>query len=161
MAEYKITLNGTEYYLQVEKIGGGDEPLPAFGASGPALAPPPRAAAPRRAPAPAPAPARAAAPRQQAPAKPPAPAPQALAAPASHPASGGGTKEEITAPIPGKIIDVLVQEGQQVQKGDVLLLLEAMKMENQVVASENGVVSRILTSKGASVNSGDVLMILS
>lgn len=157
MSEYKITLNGTEYYLQVEKIGGdGDEKKRSLMSPGPGLPPPPKAPSPRRTPAPT-----AKAPASKPPETPRAQVPQS-AAPVPEVFSGtNGGREEITAPIPGKILDILVQGGQTVKKGDVLLILEAMKMENQVVASENGVVSRIQVSKGASVNVGDILLVLS
>ncbi len=104
------------------------------------------AGAPAQAPVMTPAPAPAAAPA----AKPQAP--PAAAAPAA--VSG----EAITAPMPGTILDVLVAVGQNVQKGDVLCILEAMKMENEIVAPRDGVVASIGTSKGASVNAGDPLV---
>lgn len=145
MAEYKITLNGTEYYLQVEKIKGDDDrPVRAPVSAKPALAPPPRPVAPQRTPASAPAPAK----------------PSAFEKPATAVASGSGGREEITAPIPGRVVDILVKEGQDVKKGEVLLILDAMKMENEVVASGDGMVGQILTSKDAFVNAGDVLMVL-
>ena len=117
MSEYKITLNGTEYYLQVEKIGGdGDEKKRSLMSPGPGLPPPPKAPSPRRTPAPT-----AKAPASKPPETPRAQVPQS-AAPVPEVFSGtNGGREEITAPIPGKILDILVQEGQTVKKGDVLL----------------------------------------
>ncbi|BCS80321.1 biotin/lipoyl-containing protein [Anaerocellum diazotrophicum] len=70
----------------------------------------------------------------------------------------GGTK--VSAPMPGKILSVNAKEGQKVKKGDVLFILEAMKMENEIMAPEDGVVEKILVSKGAQVASGDILAIL-
>ena len=102
----------------------------------------------------APAPAAAAAPAP-APAAAPAPAPAAAAAPA---ATGGAAS--ITAPMPGTVLDVKVSEGQAVNAGDVVLILEAMKMENEISAPSAGTVDKIVAAKGSSVNSGDVLITL-
>lgn len=66
----------------------------------------------------------------------------------------------VNAPMPGTVLDVKVKEGQEVKKGDVLLILEAMKMENEIMASNDGVVASINVSKGSSVNTGDVLLTL-
>lgn len=79
------------------------------------------------------------------------------ASPAS-PAVAGGTKVE--APMPGTILDIRVKIGDSVSTGDVLLILEAMKMENEITAPQSGTVKEIVVSKGASVNSGDVLVVL-
>ncbi|SHJ63023.1 Biotin carboxyl carrier protein [Dethiosulfatibacter aminovorans DSM 17477] len=88
----------------------------------------------------------------------PAPAPAApKAAPAAAPAGGG---ELIAAPMPGTILDIKVTEGQAVKAGDILLILEAMKMENEIVAPADGTVKSIHTSKGTSVSSGDALITL-
>ncbi|MGL5439004.1 MAG: biotin/lipoyl-containing protein [Filifactoraceae bacterium] len=63
----------------------------------------------------------------------------------------------ITAPMPGTILDIKVSNGTEVKKGEVLLILEAMKMENEILAPEDGIVSSINVSKGSSVNTGDIL----
>ena len=62
--------------------------------------------------------------------------------------------------MPGTILDVKVAQGQAVKKGDVLLILEAMKMENEILAPQDGTVAQVAVSKGASVNSGDALVVL-
>lgn len=98
------------------------------------------------------APARAAAP---APAATPKPAPKKPAAPAA--AAG---QEVISAPMPGSVWKVEVKEGDSVEAGDVLLILEAMKMENEILAPRAGVVSSVTATEGASVNTGDQLVIL-
>ncbi len=85
------------------------------------------------------------------------------AAPAQTPAPkaaapSGGTP--VNAPMPGTIVDIKVSSGASVKKGDLLLIMEAMKMENEIFSPADGTVT-VVTSKGASVNSGDVLVTLS
>ena len=84
----------------------------------------------------------------------PAPAPKAV--PAAVPA--GGTK--VTSPLPGSVIKVLVSEGQAVKKGDTLLTLESMKMENAILAECDGTVSKIAVTAGQNVMQDDILVIL-
>ena len=105
-----------------------------------AAAPAPAAETPKASPAPA-------APKAE-----PAPAPAPKAAPA------GGTK--ITSPLPGSVIKVLVSEGQAVKKGDTLLTLESMKMENAIMAECDGTVSKIAVTAGQNVMQDDILVIL-
>ena len=94
---------------------------------------------------------------QAAPAAPKAaPAPAPKAAPAAVPA--GGTK--VTSPLPGSVIKVLVSEGQAVKKGDTLLTLESMKMENAIMAECDGTVSKIAVTAGQNVMQDDILVIL-
>jgi biotin carboxyl carrier protein len=64
----------------------------------------------------------------------------------------------MTAPMPGTIIDIRVTEGQTVKAGDIILILEAMKMENEIVAPSDGTIAKIYTSKGESVSTGDSLV---
>ena len=85
-----------------------------------------------------------------------APAPVA-AAPKAAPVAGGS---KISSPMPGTILDVRTSEGAAVKKGDVLLILEAMKMENEILCPADGTVKQVLVNKGASVNSGDVLVVI-
>ena len=102
----------------------------------------------------------AAAPVAAAPAPAAAPVAAAPAAPAAPKASGTEGSVKVTAPMPGKILGVKASVGQAVKKGDVIIVLEAMKMENEVVAPEDGTVASINVSEGASVESGDVLATL-
>lgn len=97
-----------------------------------------------------------AAPAQAAPvaAQPSAPA----AAPAPAPVSGSGTA--VKAPMPGTILKVNVTAGQSVKAGDIMFILEAMKMENEIVAPSDGTVSQVAAAKGSSVATDDVLAYL-
>ena len=82
----------------------------------------------------------------------PAPAP---AAPAPAPAAAGG--QSVDAPMPGKILGVKASAGQAVKKGQVVLILEAMKMENEIVAPQNGTIATINVNTGDSVEPGATL----
>lgn len=94
-------------------------------------------------------------------AAPVAAAPKATTAPAAPKAAAApaGTKP-ITAPMPGTILEVKVSVGQSVKRGETMFILEAMKMENEIPATEDGVVASVDTSKGASVATGAVLATL-
>ncbi len=85
-----------------------------------------------------------------------APAPQAAPAPAAAP-SPAGEGEQVASPMPGNILAVNVKEGDTVKKGDVLMVLEAMKMENEIMAGVDGVVTSVCVTKGATVETGAVL----
>ena len=87
-----------------------------------------------------------------------APAPAAPAAPA--PAAGGAGSIKVSSPMPGKILAVKANVGDSVKKGQVILILEALKMENEVVAPEDGTIASIDVTVGASVESGDTLATL-
>ena len=103
------------------------------------------AAAPKAAPKAAPAPA--AAPKA-------APAP----APAAAPVAAGATT--VSAPMPGKVLEVKCKAGDAVKSGDVLLILEAMKMQNEIMAPADGTVSDVRVSAGSTVNTGDVMVVM-
>ena len=135
MKNYIITVNGTSYEVSVEEAG--------------AVSAEKTVAMPSAAPAPAPAPAPAAA------------APKAAAAPTPAPAPAGAAGSiTVTSPMPGKIIDVKVNFGDVVKRGDVVLILEAMKMENEIVAPEDGTIATVDVAAGASVEAGTVLATL-
>ena len=81
------------------------------------------------------------------------------AAPAVAPAVTGAG-EQVDSPMPGTILKVNVAAGQTVKEGDLLVILEAMKMENEIFAPKGGTVTQVLVEKGASVNTGDVLVVI-
>ena len=134
MKNYRVTVNGVSYDVTVEETSApAFQPAPAPVAS---AAPATPAPAPKAAPAPAPA----------------APAPQ------SAPAATGSTV--IKAPMPGTIIKVNVKAGDSVKKGDVLCILEAMKMENEIMAPADGTVAGVNVAAGESVQTDAVLLSL-
>lgn len=134
MKRYTITVNGQAYDVQVEENASG----------APVAAAAPAPAAPAAAPAPTAAPAATA---PAAPAAAPAPAPAADA-------------EVVSSPMPGTILDIKVSAGSKVSKGDVLVVLEAMKMENDIVAAHDATVAAVHVQKGDSVESGSALVSL-
>ena len=91
-------------------------------------------------------------------AAPAASAPAAAPAPAPAAASAGG--EQVTSPMPGTILDVKVSQGAAVKKDDVLMILEAMKMENEIMCPRDGTVASVNASKGATVESGTLLCVI-
>ena len=132
--KYIITLNGKQFAVEVERGKAAAQYM------GPA-APAPAAPAPAAPAAPAPA----------------VPAAPAAAAPAAAPAGAG---EPVKAPMPGNILDVRVSAGQTVRAGDILLILEAMKMENEIVAPKDGTLTSVCVSRGQVVETGAVLCTL-
>ena len=132
--KYKVTLNGRTYEVEVE--AGKAMCVAEYEAFVPA------------APAPVAAPVAAA---------PVAAAPAASAAPAAAAPVAG---EAVTAPMPGNILKVNVTAGQAVKEGDLLLVLEAMKMENEIFAPCNGTVAQVLVSKGSTVDTGATMVVL-
>lgn len=80
-----------------------------------------------------------------------------VAAPAATPAAAPAGGEKVCAPMPGTILSVNVSNGSAVKKGDVLMILEAMKMENEIMAPCDGTVTSVAAAKGAAVESGALL----
>lgn len=136
MKNYRVTVNGVAYQVTVEEMNGAvSAPMAAPVAS----APMPVAAPTLEAAAPA------------------APA----AAPASAPAaSGSAGAVSVKAPMPGSIVKVSVKVGDAVKKGDLLCVLEAMKMENEILAPQDGVVASVEASQGVSVATDEILVTL-
>lgn len=90
----------------------------------------------------------------------PAPAPVAAPAPAAAPVAAPAGGETVSAPMPGNILAVNVTAGQAVKKGDVLMVLEAMKMENEIMSPVDGTVASVAVTKGATVETGAVLCVI-
>lgn len=126
LRKFKITVNGTEYLVEMEEIGAPQV----------ASVPQPTAPAPVANPEPVVEP----------------------AAPAAPVQTSAATADAMTAPMPGTILKILVNPGESVQENQPLMILEAMKMENEIVAGKSGVVAGIYVSTGDMVNPGDALI---
>ena len=144
--KYVATINGKKYEVEVEKLEAYKS-LDRNGVAAPVATVLP-ASAPVQRPA-APAPVAAA----------PAPAPASAAAPAPKAAAPAGATT-VEAPMPGKILNIKVSEGQAVKFGEVVVIMEAMKMETEIVAPADGTVSKILVKAGDSVDTGAALVAL-
>ena len=95
------------------------------------------------------------------PSLPPPPPPLPPRAPAAAaPAVTLAAGETVSAPMPGNILSVNVSQGQAVKAGDILVILEAMKMENEIVAPRDGTIAQVVTTKGAVVETGAPLIVL-
>ena len=148
--KYQVKVDGKVFEVEVEKVGGGYQSLtPASLTAAPVAAP----VAPQAAPAPA-APVQAAPVQAAAPAPAPAPAAPAPAAPA---ASGGAG--DVISPMPGTVLRLNVNNGDTVASGDVILILEAMKMENEIVALCAGKVTLKVTA-GETVDTDALLAVV-
>lgn len=145
MKEFTFKINGAEYKCAVEEIEAGKTNVTVNGKVYTVETEAPKAAsAPKPAAAPAPKPTAAPAPKAEAP------------KPAAAPAAG----LQVKSPLPGSVIKVLVSEGQAVKKGDTLLTLESMKMENAIMAEQDGTVKQIAVSAGQNVMQDDLLIVL-
>lgn len=141
LRKFKISIDGTQYLVEMEEIGA-PQATPADAVAAPA---PAAVAAPAPAPVAAPAPAPA-----------PAAAPEPEAAPAATSAAPAGAFVQ-SAPMPGTILDIHVKVGDTVTVNQPVMVLEAMKMENEVVAEKDGVIASINVAKGVMVNPGEEL----
>lgn len=128
--KYKVTLNNRVYEVEVEM--GQAMLIDEYDAAAPAA---PAPAAPAAAPAP-------------------------TAAPAAASAASLASGEIVKSPMPGNILKINVAPGQKVEEGDVLIVLEAMKMENEIVATKSGTVAQVAVSKGAVVETGAPLVVI-
>ena len=132
--KYRVTLGNRVYEVEVEQGEAmlvDEYELAAPAAAAPAV-PAPAAAAPAAAPA----------------------------APAAAPAAGLAAGDVVKSPMPGNVLKINVTQGQKVKEGEVLLILEAMKMENEIVSTKAGTVAQIVVSKGAVVETGAPLVVI-
>ena len=152
MQEFKFKINGADYKCAVEEIEGGLTEVTVNGKK--YLVETEKPAAPAPAPKPAAAPA--------APKAPPAPAPEPkpAPAPAAKPAAAPAAGVQVKSPLPGSVIKVNVSVGQAVKKGDTLLTLESMKMENPILAEQDGTVAQVAVAAGQTVMQDDLLIVL-
>lgn len=126
LRKFKITVNGTEYLVEMEEIGVPQvASVPQPTAPGPAANPEPVVE---------------------------------QAAPAAPVQTSAAAADAMTAPMPGTILKILVNPGESVQENQPLMILEAMKMENEIVARKSGIVAGIHVSTGDMVNPGDALI---
>ena len=146
MKEFAFKINGAEYKCAVEEIEAGKTKVTVNGKVYEVETEAPKAAPVAAKPVAAPAPKPAAAPA----------APKAEAKPAAAPTAG----LQVKSPLPGSVIKVLVSEGQAVKKGDTLLTLESMKMENAIMAEADGTVKQIAVTPGQNVMQDDLLIVL-
>lgn len=130
LRKFKISIDGTQYLVEMEEVGAPAGPAPVV-------------AAPAPAPAAAPEPAQA-----------PAPAPAAAPAPSASTPAGAHVQG---APMPGTILDIRVNVGDTVEVNQPVMVLEAMKMESEIVAEQAGTIASINVAKGDMVNPGDTL----
>ena len=131
MRKFLINVNGNEYEVEVEEIVDGKASTPSGPRPGAKVGKPAS----------------------------PAPGPKGPKAEKKEVVVSEGS-ELVSAPMPGTILSVNVNEGDQVKAGDILLILEAMKMENEILAPKDGKISSIGVSQGTSVNTGDKLVVI-
>jgi biotin carboxyl carrier protein len=134
MRQFRVLVNGNEYKVAIEELQETSASAPASTAT----------------------------PEQVKPSA-PKPIPKSKSTPASNPKpeANGEASGIITAAMPGTILEVKAAEGDTVERGQALLILEAMKMENEIMAPCDGVIGEIHVAVGASVNSGDLLIVIS
>lgn len=139
--KFNITVNGEVYEVEVEELDS----------EGQAVSTPSRPSRPK------PQTTQKAAP---APKKEAAPAPKKESAPAVKPTTVSAGETSVESPMPGVVLDVKVSEGDTVSENQVLLVLEAMKMENEVMAPRDGVIASVAVEKGSNVNAGDIMVVI-
>ncbi|MBW6462615.1 MAG: biotin/lipoyl-binding protein [Firmicutes bacterium] len=133
MKTFKVTVDGQTYSVQVEEEAPDSQPVVTNTPAAPAAVPATNSA-----------PAKASPPQEN----------------TNKSAAASGGSASINAPMPGSVLEVKVAVGDSVNEGDVLLVLEAMKMENELTAPQAGSVGQVLVKKGDTVNSGDPLIVL-
>ncbi|MBA7546160.1 hypothetical protein ES705_38543 [subsurface metagenome] len=136
MRKFKITVDGKVYEVEVEEVGGNES------SAGTISVPQPVATKGKE-----------------------EPVSQKVVKPSSNPSpakvpTAAVAGEEVVAPMPGKVLQLKVSEGDSVKDGDTLLILEAMKMENEIVANASGSIKKINVAANDMVDTGDVLMVI-
>ncbi len=134
MRKFVVNVNGNSYEVEVEEVGGTPVSVPS------AVRPVQTVASAPVAPAPVPA------------------APTVATAPAAPVSNGAEGAVKISAPMPGTILDIKVKAGDVVKKGTLVIILEAMKMENEIQSGRDAIVIGVNVQAGQSVNAGDVLL---
>jgi biotin carboxyl carrier protein len=137
MRKFQIKVDGKVYEVEVEEVGGNES------SAGTVSVPQPVAAKAKEEPV-----------SQKTAAK-----PSSVPAPAKAPAAAVAG-EEVVAPMPGKVLQLKVSEGDSVKDGDTLLILEAMKMENEIIANTSGSIKKINVAANDMVDTGDVLLVI-
>lgn len=134
MKRFQVVVNGNSYEVEVEELAAGASARPVAVNPAPVVAPIPVVA--------------------------PATAPVVAAAPAAQvaPAAVPTGAAKVSSPMPGKIVSVNVTVGQSIKAGDIICILEAMKMENEIFASESGTVASVNVNAGDAVETGDVIV---
>jgi biotin carboxyl carrier protein len=131
MKNFRVTVNGNIYDVGVEELSAAMVSTPVVAPVAPQAVPAPLA---------------------------PTPVPTVVSTPPTPSATAPATAKKINSPMPGTILDIKVQQGDLISENQVVVILEAMKMENEIVSPFVGKVASINVSKGASVNSGDLLL---
>ncbi len=139
MKKFRVTVNGKTYEVEVEEIGGVSGSAK-VAASEPVSVSEPKVSVPE--------------PKKVE--KKVSPVAPISEAPKSAPAEG----TVVSAPMPGKVLSVSVKEGDRVKEGDLLLILEAMKMENEILAPISGTIKQVSVSAGGTVNTGDLMVVI-
>lgn len=134
LRKFRVSVNGKEYIVEMEELGVANQPVAPVVQQAPVVqAPTPQAAV--------------------------QPAPTPVAQPASVQANGPGV--DVVSPMPGNIIDVLVKVGDVVEEQQTVAILEAMKMENELVAPKAGTVTAVNVTKGTAVDVAEVIVTIS
>lgn len=144
MKRYYVTVNGKRYEVEIEEVKGEFSPRASVATTANVEVPQEPVSAPAQVEAPAPVEKKEVVEEK----------------PQSQPAAANAEGERIECPMPGTILKVNINPGDQVKKGDVLFILEAMKMENEIMAARDGKIVQVAIAKGTAVNTGDLLAVI-
>ena len=144
MKRYYVTVNGKRYEVEIEEVKGEFSPRASVATTANVEVPQEPVSAPAQVEAPVPVEKKEVVEEK----------------PQSQPAAANAEGERIECPMPGTILKVNINPGDQVKKGDVLFILEAMKMENEIMAARDGKIVQVAIAKGTAVNTGDLLAVI-